>query len=56
MKNYHGTNKVRGAGNTKPFKQSYNSKSSKCYRCGRSSHYSNNCYASSHKKGYYLDY
>ena len=30
-------------------------KSSKCKRCGRNSHYSNNCYASSHAKGYYLD-
>ena len=55
MKKYHGANRVRGAGNTKPFKKSYNAKSSKCYRCGRTSHYSNNCYASSHVKGYYLD-
>jgi predicted GIY-YIG superfamily endonuclease len=26
----------------------------KCYRCGRASHYANNCYASSHVKGYEL--
>jgi hypothetical protein len=24
----------------------------KCYTCGRDGHYSNNCYASTHKKGY----
>lgn len=26
-----------------------------CFRCGRQGHYSNNCYAISHVKGYYLD-
>jgi predicted GIY-YIG superfamily endonuclease len=27
----------------------------KCYRCGRASHYANDCYASRHVKGYDLD-
>ena len=31
-----------------------NKKSSNCYRCGRKGHYSTNCYASKHIKGYYL--
>ena len=29
-------------------------KSSKCKRCGRNSHYTSNCYAETHTKGYYL--
>ena len=31
------------------------SKSGVCYRCGRSSHYANECYATRHVKGYELD-
>ena len=31
-----------------------NKKSSNCYRCGRKGHYSSNCYALRHIKGYYL--
>ena len=25
-----------------------------CYRCGRKGHFSSNCYASKHIKGYYI--
>jgi hypothetical protein len=32
-----------------------NHKTNKCYRCGRGGHYSSNCYASKHIKGYYLN-
>lgn len=32
----------------------YNKKSNNCYRCGRKGHYSSNCYANKHIKGYYL--
>ena len=31
-----------------------NKKSSNCYRCGRTGHYSSKCYAKKHVKGYYL--
>jgi hypothetical protein len=31
-----------------------NKKSSNCFRCGRKGHYSSDCYASKHIKGYYL--
>lgn len=36
------------------YKSSKTSSGSKCYRCGRSGHFSSNCYASKHVKGYYL--
>jgi predicted GIY-YIG superfamily endonuclease len=36
-------------------KQKYSKKRIVCYRCGRDSHYSSDCYASKHIKGYYLD-
>ena len=29
-------------------------KKNNCYRCGRIGHFSDNCYASKHIKGYYL--
>mgnify|MGYP003690579169 FL=1 len=32
-----------------------NKKSSNCYRCDRKGHYSSECYASKHIKGYYLN-
>ncbi len=31
------------------------SSSNKCFKCGHNGHYSSNCYASKHKKGYYID-
>ena len=30
-------------------------KSNKCYRCGRIGHYSSNCYATKHIKGYFIN-
>jgi hypothetical protein len=34
--------------------RNYKNNTLKCYRCGRKGHYSSNCYASKHVKGYYL--
>jgi hypothetical protein len=34
--------------------EKYKNNTSICYRCGRNGHYSSNCYASKHIKGYYL--
>jgi predicted GIY-YIG superfamily endonuclease len=36
-------------------KQTTNKKEDACYRCGNSGHYSPECYAMRHVKGYYLD-
>ncbi len=40
--------------NYKSFK-SYNTNKNNCYRCGREGHYADECYASKHTKGYWLD-
>ena len=36
------------------YKSSKKNSSSKCYKCGRTGHFSSSCYASKHVKGYYL--
>ena len=56
MKDYHGTDKVRGAGHTNSLEKSTShKKTGACYRCGRTSHWSPDCYASTHVMGYSLD-
>jgi predicted GIY-YIG superfamily endonuclease len=55
MKDYHGTEKVRGAGHTTSIEKSSPKKTGACYRCGRTSHWSPDCYASTHIDGYSLD-
>jgi len=50
--------KMKKKSSYKTQKRSYKSSKtyygSNCYRCGRSGHFSSNCYASKHVKGYYL--
>jgi predicted GIY-YIG superfamily endonuclease len=53
MKDYHGIEKVRGAGHTSSIEPK--KKSSGCYRCGRESHWIVDCYASTHIDGYDID-
>ena len=37
------------------YKSSYSNKKNNCYRCGRDGHYSSDCYATKHVKGYRLN-
>jgi predicted GIY-YIG superfamily endonuclease len=54
MKDYHGIEKVRGSGHTSSIEKSSPKKTGACYRCGRTSHWSPDCYASTHINGYSL--
>jgi len=54
-----GTIFIGGIGSNSDYYRPYNiskkkHSSSKCYRCGRSGHYSSNCFAKKHIKGYWL--
>ena len=51
---YYCENKSTKSTKSTKNKQTTNQKN-KCYRCGREGHYSPDCFASKHIKGYYLD-
>lgn len=41
--------------NKRSYRPQYSPKNGACYRCGRTSHYADNCYATTHVRGYELD-